>query len=140
MEDRMAGNFEKVYERFDQNDKRHFTFAKRTEDAEKEINDRITNNDAQIANIMATDEEQDGLISDIQTNAENLQKQIDENNMMNDRRLNEKFTKLLDKQNYAEKETNQSFQILGKEIEKLKFELGDMIDQKFDFIQKNVET
>lgn len=74
MEDRMAGNFEKVYERFDQNDKRHFTFAKRTEDAEKEINDRITNNDAQIANIMATDEEQDGLISDIQTNAENLQK------------------------------------------------------------------
>jgi hypothetical protein len=48
--------------------------------------------------------------------------------MMNDRRLNEKFTKLLDKQNYAEKETNQSFQILGKEIEKLKFELGDMID------------
>ena len=140
MEDRMAGNFEKVYERFDQNDKRHFAFAKRTEDAEKEINDRITNNDAQIANIMATDEEQDGLISDIQTNAENLQKQIDENNMMNDRRLNEKFTKLLDKQNYAEKETNQSFQILGKEIEKLKFELGDMIDQKFDFIQKNVET
>jgi hypothetical protein len=74
MEDRMAGNFEKVYERFDQNDKRHFAFTKRTEDAEKEINDRITNNDAQIANIMATDEEQDGLISDIQTNAENLQK------------------------------------------------------------------
>ena len=29
---------------------------------------------------------------------------------------------------------------MGKEIEKLKFELGDMIDQKFDFIQKNVET
>lgn len=51
MESRMAENFDQVYKRFDKNDQRHFAFVKRTEDSEKEINDRITNNDAQIANI-----------------------------------------------------------------------------------------
>jgi septation ring formation regulator EzrA len=29
---------------------------------------------------------------------------------------------------------------LSKEIEKLKFELSDVIDQKFDFIQKGIDT
>jgi hypothetical protein len=44
------------------------------------------------------------------------------------KRLDEKFTKLLDKQNYSEKEINQSIQLLSKELEKVKYELSDIID------------
>ena len=54
-------------------------------------------------------------------------------------RLNEKFTKLLDKQNYAEKEINQSISLLSKELEKLKYELSDVIDNKFEHITRSLE-
>ena len=46
----------------------------------------------------------------------------------------------MDKQNYAEKETNQSLSLLSKEIEKLKYELSDVIDSKFEHIQRNLDT
>lgn len=54
-------------------------------------------------------------------------------------RLNEKYTKLLDKQNYAEKEINQSISLLSKELEKLKYELSDVIDNKFEHITRSLE-
>ena len=56
------------------------------------------------------------------------------------KRLEERFKRLLDKQNYAEKETNQSLSLLSKEIEKLKYELSDVIDSKFEHIQRNLDT
>ena len=51
-----------------------------------------------------------------------------------EKKLAERFTKLLDKQNYAEKEINQSIALLSKELEKLKYELSDVIDNKFEHI------
>ena len=57
-----------------------------------------------------------------------------------DKKLEERFKRLLDKQNYAEKETNQSLSLLSKEIEKLKYELSDVIDSKFEHIQRNLDT
>ena len=56
-----------------------------------------------------------------------------------DKKLNEKTARLLDKQNYAEKEINQSIQLLSKELEKLKYELSDVIDSKFEHITRNVD-
>ena len=56
-----------------------------------------------------------------------------------EKKLNERFNKLLDKQNYAEKEINQSIQLLSKELEKLKYELSDVIDSKFEHITRNLE-
>lgn len=56
-----------------------------------------------------------------------------------EKKLAEKYTKLLDKQNYAEKEINQSIALLSKELEKLKYELSDVIDNKFEHIQRQLE-
>ena len=56
-----------------------------------------------------------------------------------EKKLAERFTKLLDKQNYAEKEINQSIALLSKELEKLKYELSDVIDNKFEHIQRQLE-
>ncbi len=53
---------------------------------------------------------------------------MDSLNSAQDKKLQEKFTKLLDKQNYAEKELSQNIQILTKELEKLKYDLTDVID------------
>jgi len=56
-----------------------------------------------------------------------------------EKKIEAKYSKLLDKQNYAEKEINQSIQLLSKELEKLKYELSDVIDQKFEHITRNLE-
>ena len=69
-----------------------------------------------------------------------IEQKTDTYNAEMDKKLNEKFTKLLDKQNYAEKEINQNIQPLSKELEKVKYELSDIIDQKFENITRNLDT
>lgn len=51
----------------------------------------------------------------------------------------ERYNKLLDKQTFAEKQLNQSISLLSKELEKLKYEISDVIDTKFEHITKSIE-
>ena len=57
-----------------------------------------------------------------------------------DKKFSERCTKLFDKQVYAEKEINGALTLLGKEMEKLRFELTDVIDNKFEHISRNLES
>ena len=53
--------------------------------------------------------------------------------------VTERFTKITERQTYAEKEINQNIQLLSKELEKMKYELQDIIDSKFEHITRNLE-
>jgi len=64
---------------------------------------------------------------------------LEDYNAAMDKKLNDRFTKLLDKQTYSEKEINQSIQLLSKELEKVKYELSDVIDQKFENITRSLD-
>lgn len=108
--------------------------------ANVDISNRILTNDAQIANIYATLDENANDRAELHSKTENLQDQINNNMTEINKRLEEKFKRLLDKQNYSEKETSQSLSLLSKEIEKLKYELSDVIDSKFEHIQRNLDT
>ena len=57
-----------------------------------------------------------------------------------DKKLNEKFTKLLDKIMYTDKELTQNITLLAKDQERLKYDLNEMIDSKFESIQRNLEN
>ena len=96
-------------------------------------------NDAQIENIFASISEINNEIKDLKLEDEKITGVVEENWHQGERNLQEKYKKLLDKQNYAEKETNQSLSLLSKEIEKLKYELSDIIDQKFEHINRNLD-
>lgn len=96
-------------------------------------------NDAQIENIFASISEINNEIKDLKLEDEKITGIVEENWHQGEKNLQEKYKKLLDKQNYAEKETNQSLSLLSKEIEKLKYELSDIIDQKFEHINRNLD-
>ena len=99
----------------------------------------MINHDALISNIQATLEENKKDREDLHGRCD-VQEQ--RTTLLNDnmgKKLAERFTKLLDKQNYAEKEINQSIALLSKELEKLKYELSDVIDNKFEHIQRQLE-
>lgn len=65
MEERTAENFRRVDARFEANDLRHKKFLQQTDRDAQAVNDRITNNDAQISNIIATNDEQDQSLEDL---------------------------------------------------------------------------
>lgn len=51
----------------------------------------------------------------------------------------ERFTKLMDKMTFSEKQINQSISLLSKELEKLKYEISDVMDTKFEHITRSIE-
>ena len=75
----------------------------------------------------------------MQNTTATLKKEVDNNAYKASEALAKRHKELLDKQNFFEKETNQSFKLLSGEIEKLKYELSDTIDARFEHITKNIE-
>ena len=99
----------------------------------------MINHDALISNIQATLEENKKDREDLHGRCDIQEQRTTLLNDNMEKKLAERFTKLLDKQNYAEKEINQSIALLSKELEKLKYELSDVIDNKFEHIQRQLE-
>lgn len=99
----------------------------------------MINHDALISNIQATLEENKKDREDLHGRCDVQEQRTTLLNDNMEKKLAERFTKLLDKQNYAEKEINQSIALLSKELEKLKYELSDVIDNKFEHIQRQLE-
>ena len=135
----MSENFKNVNDTFAKNNERHTKHVHAWTEKNKELGDRITNADANITNIFATLEENKQERDDLQETTEKLSAQIDKNEAKAANDLTLTRTQLLEKQNYFEKETNQSFKLLSNELEKLKYDLSDTIDSRFEHISKSIE-
>ena len=93
----------------------------------KEIENRILGHDRQL---YENKQEQQELNSKINENRDSADNRFDEV----EKKLREKFHKLIDKQAHFEKDTIANFSNFSKELERMKFELSDVIDGKFETI------
>ncbi len=86
-----------IYDKFDEIDNRHAIFVKEMQVTNDLQFNRISKNDAEIEIIDATIAEIHNEIKDLKVEDEKLKSNIDENFTLQEKTLNEKYKKLLDK-------------------------------------------
>ena len=136
----MKDQFAQVAARFEDNDERHARFLQTYKEQQAEVGTRIGDCEALIKNIFATLGENKEERQDLRNQADFLDEKLDKQIAVVNKTMSANYTKLLDKQNYAEREANQSMNVLSKEIEKLKYELGDTMDGKFEAMTKTLDA
>ena len=99
----------------------------------------MLHHDAELKNVYATLEQNKEDREELHRQCDHQADKLESYNAAMGKRLEEKCQKITDRQSYSEKEINQSIQLLSKELEKLKYELSDVIDSKFEHITRNLE-
>ena len=135
----MKQQFIEVDEHFTRDDTAFEEYKKRVSRLFDEKQNHLLQHDAEVKLIHNTLQANKEDREELHRNADYQADKLETYNAAMDKKLNEKTARLLDKQNYAEKEINQSIQLLSKELEKLKYELSDVIDSKFEHITRNVD-
>ena len=76
---------------------------------------------------------------DLHKKSDDLAAKMEKQFQSSDKKLTERLSKILERLNFTEREINQSLQILSKEIERIKYDLNDHMDTKFEHIMHNLD-
>ena len=140
VEKRTDTRFQETNDRFVKIDKRNKKQLEQNEQDHEEIHSFIAEIDNQIKMLALTDNQQQDQLNSLKESTSLFHESTEKNFESVNTRLTERCQKLSDRLVILDQETNNSFAAMNKDLERMKFELTDIIESKFEFITRNLDA